>query len=269
MAICAFCDQSFSKLTREHLFPASLHQRISAANEALYGCANVSYLGRIDATIASEPQIKDVCASCNNGTLSSLDAYICQLWDQYFYRIAEAGEQVSFRYDYHLLARWLLKTCFNSARIHMSDVAHLKKCRDYIRFGERHPDHVVIHLQLSVPTKLSEDQRSWALSQGLDVSAYEPRLNRVGHLNYRTRFGYFRVTRAVHLQSFVFIVHLFPDKADTRQRSQELQDFAARLPNARRLSVRDCTSSTQLVCKGLDSIASIGSHFAMKESPTN
>ena len=53
-----------------------------------------------------------------------LDGYACQLWDECFHCIVPAGAQNAFRYDYHLLVRWLLKICFNSARMHDSDVRH-------------------------------------------------------------------------------------------------------------------------------------------------
>ncbi len=265
MAKCAFCDRDFPKLTKEHLWPAALHQRINAANENLFGQKNTFYLDRINKTIDGEPQVKDVCAECNNGSLSSLDGYICHLWDQYFHHIVEADKQIAFDYDYHLLARWLLKLCFNSARIHKSDVKHLKKCREYVLSGANHPDHVVVHVQLAVPTALSDQEQFWARSQGLGATNYEPRLNRVGHLKYRTRFGYFRVTRAVHLQSFMFVVHLFPDNVDKERREADLQDFAQRLPNAERMPVQIGISTCRLTCKGLDAMQSIATHFAMKQ----
>jgi hypothetical protein len=60
--------------------------------------------------------IRDVCADCNNGPLSALDAYICQLYEEQLYLVVDDGASVCLRYDHDLLGRWLLKTSFNAAR---------------------------------------------------------------------------------------------------------------------------------------------------------
>lgn len=264
MPVCAFCDRDVPRLTKEHLWPAALHTRISEAN-ALPGDRYQFYLKKIDKTIAGEPQIKDVCATCNNGPLSMLDGYVCQLWDECFHRIVPAGAQIAFRYDYHLLVRWLLKICFNAARMHDSDVRHLRACREYILKGDRHPDHVVAHVQLTVPSPMSADALAFAREHGIMEEEFEPRLNRVGHLGYRTRFGYGRIVRAVHLQSFVFLIHLYPENVEEARRRAELRDFAQRFPYAKRLKVSSGTKGTTLICRGLDALESYTSHLETKE----
>jgi hypothetical protein len=77
--------------------------------------------------------------------------------------------------------------------------------------GNHHPDHVVVHVQLTVPSPMSADALAFARAHGIMEDEFEPRLNRVGHLGYQTRFGDDRVVRAVHIQSFVFLIHLYPD----------------------------------------------------------
>jgi hypothetical protein len=66
--------------------------------------------------IDGEPQVRDVCADCNNGPLSALDNYICELWDGHFHQIVPADAQIAFSVDYERLSRWLLKMsfCFTS-----------------------------------------------------------------------------------------------------------------------------------------------------------
>lgn len=195
MQICAYCDVEDIKLTKEHWWPASLHKRIDEANRSYLGEGNLFYLSRINKIILGQPQIKDVCANCNNKTLSELDGYVCNLWDRYFNEIVEAGDNVLFHYDYNMLSRWLLKMCYNSSRIHNSDVMHLRECRQYILGQAPHPDNVIIHLQLVKPSNFTADEREAILDAGLSVKRYEPRLNRVGHFAYPTRAGLGRLIR--------------------------------------------------------------------------
>jgi 5-methylcytosine-specific restriction endonuclease McrA len=69
---CAYCGSS-GPLTREYLWPASLHQRLMEANNDPKGRF---WLRRANAEIEGEPKLRDVCQACNNGVLSQLDAYI-------------------------------------------------------------------------------------------------------------------------------------------------------------------------------------------------
>jgi hypothetical protein len=39
------------------------------------------WLRRANVEIEGEPKLRDVCQACNNGVLSRLDAYICELFD--------------------------------------------------------------------------------------------------------------------------------------------------------------------------------------------
>ena len=129
--VCAYCG-SAGVLTREHLWPASLHKRLLEANES---AGSLFWLRRTKSEIQGEPKIRDVCQACNNGYLSQLDYYICTLFDLYLVTIRRRHESVEFEYDYHLLKRWLWKMCFNSARMHNS--IDLLPIRHFFRiFGE-------------------------------------------------------------------------------------------------------------------------------------
>jgi len=265
MQTCAYCDKTGTKLTKEHLWPASLHRRIDKANQYIFKEPNIFYLSKADKIIVAEPQVKDVCAECNNGVLSELDAYICQLWDKYFYKIVERGEEVRFEYNYNLLSRWLLKMSYNSARIHNSDVEHLAKCKGYILGQAPQPDHVMIHLQLAYPVAFTSCDLRTVRELGLELTQHEPRRNRIGQLSYVTRTGIHRVIRAVHLQSYIFLIHLFPSKVSPRERLSNLEDFKLNLPFTERLD--DNVSPFLVKCEGMDSRESLYSHYRQKGIP--
>ena len=91
--------------------------------------------------------IKDVCLDCNNGALTSLDAYACQLYDRYFQKFVRAGQSTAFDYHYDLLVRWLLKVSYNSARVHKSpDLDALARCTDYILHSAPRPPGLAVYV---------------------------------------------------------------------------------------------------------------------------
>ena len=92
---------------------------------------------------------------CNNGVLSKLDAYGRTLYDNFFQRPAYRGETTDFACDYALLVRWLLKLCFNSARVHDADTTILQKYAGFILGEMPMPGDVAIYVQLVSPTDLS------------------------------------------------------------------------------------------------------------------
>lgn len=104
--LCAFCAEART-LTKEHIWPAGFLRRTN------YGSR---YSARANRTFAGDLTIKDVCSECNNGPLSRLDGYACELYDRYFHVLPRRGEIVTFEYNFGQLTRWLLKTAFNSAR---------------------------------------------------------------------------------------------------------------------------------------------------------
>lgn len=60
--------------------------------------------------------VRDTCDTCNNGVLSSLDAYAAELDRLYFTRIVNSSPKVEFEYDFKRLLRWLLKITHNDDR---------------------------------------------------------------------------------------------------------------------------------------------------------
>lgn len=152
---CAFCRNN-TKLTREHLWPQALHKRMKNANQLNESSMWIAKVE--DKLLKSEPSIKDVCEKCNNGVLSQLDNYICSLFDSTFNKVVEKKYPVSFDYDYHMLKRWLIKMCFNSARLNNSpDKCNLSRFTEYILgFEANSSTYVQLFLQMTYPQEIPQ-----------------------------------------------------------------------------------------------------------------
>ena len=106
-SVCVYCG-AVGPLTREHIMPASILQRVPPNS--------MRYIESAEKVILTDPVIKDVCTSCNGGVLSRLDSYGCELFDTHFCNPPQPGKTVTFTYDFNQLSRWLLKISYNSAR---------------------------------------------------------------------------------------------------------------------------------------------------------
>lgn len=216
--ICAYCKKP-DTMTREHLWPKSLHRRLFATNKQ---AANAFWLAFLQKEIPKEPQIRDVCGKCNNVILSELDQYICRLFDSTLINIPNRYEQVQFEHEYHLLKRWLLKMSFNSARINKSvDLPVLEAVLPYI-LGKNDSlgKSIQLFLELSYPEEIPEDELSKQASlEG--ISIFEPTLNRVGHMLFRVSENE-KILRTVHLRSFSFYLAFFKPGE-----SRAVQDYFA------------------------------------------
>lgn len=104
---CAYCDAG-GKLTREHIWPNGFLKRTNY---------EIKFSAKANKTFAGDIVVSDVCPACNNGPLSRLDNYACELYDRRFAKFCEDGATVAFSYDYSLFLRWLLKVSYNSARL--------------------------------------------------------------------------------------------------------------------------------------------------------
>jgi hypothetical protein len=171
----------------------SLHQRLINTRE---NKNSLFWLAKIKKEIPSEPTVRDVCASCNNVTLSALDGYICELFDRSFVNILNRHERVEFEYDHHRLKRWLLKICFNSARIHSSaDIIVFPPLLPYIR-GESDVlgRSVQLFCQLSYPAEVPDEFLEPEDERPVIV---RPDIHRVGH----AWFGWCCHQRTLRLRS--------------------------------------------------------------------
>lgn len=243
--VCAYC-KSPESLTREHLWPAALHSRLVAANNQT---SNAFWLARLKKEIPSEPQIRDVCAQCNNVVLSELDEYICRLFDSTLVHIPNKDERVWLEHDYHLLKRWLLKLCFNSARIHNSHDLHaLEAMLPYILGGDDTlGKSVQLFVQLSYPEEIPEEYLSANAPTERPIIFF-PNMNRVGHIFFRVHGVGQKLLRAIHLRSFSFFLAFFrPGEARVA-----LDDFAEHFcRNSRTTLLRPSRPQVELQCNGI------------------
>jgi hypothetical protein len=233
-------------MTREHLWPAALHSRLLAANKQ---SVSKFWLARLQKEIPNEPQLRDVCDYCNNVVLSELDAYICRLFDVCLIRIPSRYDRVSFTYDYHLLKRWLLKLCFNSARIHKSrDLFALEAVLLYI-MGRANSlgRSVQLFVQLSYPEEVpEEDLRGESLIERPVL--FVPAMNRAGHTFFQVPGVGRKLLRAVHLRSFTFFLAFFRPDENAAVRDDFAKVFCGCLSNC--VLLRPSMSKVELICNG-------------------
>lgn len=250
--LCAYCG-SEGPLTREHLWPASLHRRLVAANQHT---GSSFWLRRINREVEGEPTLRDVCQVCNNGVLSTLDAYVCNLFDLYCVRIVQRYEKVNFEYDYHLLKRWLLKMSYNSARMHNSlELLAYSALLPYITGGSLSAGRSVqLFVQLAYPGAIPRDR-----IVDIDIAdaplIWEPQDNRCGHVDFNIPGVGRKIIRVVHLRSYVFYLAFF----EPREKSATLNHFAdtfLSMMSASKLLLPS-RSRIELVCNGINAWKSI------------
>ena len=111
---CAYCG-SVGQLTREHVFSRFFYSRDAKAGYEKV-ISPVNRHGK-EKFVQSELTIADVCSSCNSGFLSHLDQYGAKLYDEFFDVIPKPGDRIKFRYEFDVLARWLLKLAYNAGRM--------------------------------------------------------------------------------------------------------------------------------------------------------
>ena len=104
---CAYCNNIFPKLTKEHIWPNNILKHTNYT---------IRYSERAGKIFSGDMTIKDVCARCNNGPLSKLDTYADELYETYFGKFERPRETIEFHYDFGKLVRWILKVSYNASR---------------------------------------------------------------------------------------------------------------------------------------------------------
>lgn len=245
MASCVFCGQSEGKITREHLWPTALHSRLQIArNQRL----DQFWSARERKTIPSEPTIRDVCQSCNNGPLSELDAYICNLWDTQLRVLRKRGDRIVFQYDYGLLTRSLLKLCFNAARMHKNDLPVYKDYVRYILNGECSPADFRVFVQV-VPPGYITIQEIPSMPAGIS-RIYKPHGHRVGFYFFKDTPGRQKMLRAIHLRSFSFFIAFFKPGGSSEEIDVFVESFLFTRPETRVLL--PTSEPVVVTCDGID-----------------
>lgn len=141
--VCVFCG-SRTHLTDEHVVPDCFQKTFE-------GIA-IAKTPKGDKAIMSAQEIHDVCAECNNGPLSQLDQYLCDLNDKFFSRIVRPGDCIQFEYDFDLLLRMLLKIGYNVARTRKWPLNKWQSSAEYVLNGSPSPTGIRLFLQLLIPT---------------------------------------------------------------------------------------------------------------------
>ena len=251
--VCAYCG-SEGVFTREHIWPRGIIRRVPD-----YGAR---YFGKADKVLSSEHVIRDVCPNCNSGVLSELDEYGCSLFDNYF-RQADTGKaQVTFRYNYDLLLRWLMKISYNSSRSVGVDTEHLRRCVPYIVGAEARLGDVWLFAILVAPlNRIVDGEHKVVPPQGV-------RAARVGGAD-AVNLPF--IVRLVGLNAFYFFVVITKEgeKADfaLARRSFRGKQLARIY---RSVLLRPCGLDTYDVWKGHleDKDHLYREHFARRQSET-
>lgn len=214
---CAYCDGP-PPLTREHIWPNGFLKR---------GNFGVKFSAKANKTFAGDLTISDVCAKCNNGALSTLDAHACELFDRRFSKFVEAGASVPFTYDYGLLMRWLLKISFNSARSTGQDAALLGRYRETILAEYPcSPAFVAAYVATISPSYMVNPET------GTTKKIY-PHAARCGPLQFPgIDLGDILVTRCVMINSFMFSLLITRSNAIPTDRVAALLPYIPGIPLA-------------------------------------
>ena len=242
---CAYCNTS-KPLTPEPLWPASLQ---SLLVNAVPGNTKAFWLARRRKTIPSEPLIRDVCEGCNHGVLAELDAYICELFVRTLFRMPAMDASIDFEYDYHLLKRWLLKMCFNSARLHnSSDRIVLEALVPYILGKDDYLGRSTqLFLRLCYPQEIPRSEIHPATGVDGRVILY-PEVNRIGFLGFTD--GSDRILlRSIHLRSFNFIMTIWPLGKGKDEQNQFQDVLTQRLAGT--IMLQHNLTKITLVCNGM------------------
>ncbi|ROQ48187.1 hypothetical protein [Pseudomonas putida] len=213
MSSCSYCA-SVGKLTKEHIWPKSLITRnpdFLTYNKA----TNSLYKG--------EAVIKDVCANCNNSTLSKLDSYLTNLYDSHFANIVSAGSGVELPYDYNMLLRALLKISFNSARAHGSD-KEIRTHQKLVKFILKGTHRGEVMLRLQIVTSSTEYRTPQEPPRTI-----KPELLRCAKIDYDGPLSHRYMIRLIAINSFWFYL-IFPYK---KEKPHKLKEFIDNFSNWR------------------------------------
>lgn len=122
--ICAYCNKE-RKATKEHIIPAGILD--------IFPECDLSYSVKYDKHFKGDAVIKDVCEVCNNEKLSDLDSYGREIIMEHF-SDEDFGRNsyYEFSFDYHNLARWIMKIAYNDARSNGFNDQFFENNRDYM-----------------------------------------------------------------------------------------------------------------------------------------
>lgn len=144
---CAYCGTA-ENLSREHIFPASIIKR--------YEDDLISVSDKSDKAFKADLVVKDVCKSCNNGILSSIDSQLLNIFVKYMHSPVQPGDSVKLSFDYNTLLRALLKISYNSARASSDGIKAVSTLKKYIPFilgKTKSAPSIILRLQIVTSAK--------------------------------------------------------------------------------------------------------------------
>src|SRR5580765_8373384 len=148
---CAYCG-SAGPFTADHVWPKCFLDRFGRH------AAHFSVRGK--RVHGADYVVIDVCETCNAERLSPLDSYFCRLYDEYFFHLHDFDSTVTFRYDFSLLVRSLLKIAYNSARQGLSNPYPLAALQGFITGRDSCPMQLAIFAEIVSPSMVPQSDGS-------------------------------------------------------------------------------------------------------------
>jgi hypothetical protein len=198
---CAYCNET-RRLTREHIIPGFFYETELSKHSKWFLERHHEKFHR------SEIVIKDVCSDCNNGILSVLDNFGKNLLESKLAEPVFADDQQDFVCDFIMLLRWLLKICYNSGRIHNTDIDILKQYVPFILGKEDVPKSIHLGIFTIAPIVLS-GVRGWISAERRhsdDPTLQIPKCFRISQFRMQIPRNYTCIQRAVIINSYAFII---------------------------------------------------------------
>ncbi|MGQ6048132.1 hypothetical protein ACUNHQ_01630 [Serratia sp. IR-2025] len=208
---CAYC-KSTTNLTKEHIFPSAI---IKSFDVELLAITDKS-----DYHFKSDPVIGDVCAECNNGVLSQLDAHFVTSFKNQMLTPLNSGDEITYEYEYDLLLRELLKISYNSARASKGGYyarATLEKYIPYITTGRKKVDGVILSLLIVTSANMINEET------GKHEKLLEPHLLRSTSISGLNLNDNNYIVRMIAFNSFWFFL-LIPKRPVTSKIKKEFWD---------------------------------------------
>ena len=268
MLTCAYCDISCQQ-TREHVIPRWYNDTPGEA-ETFSARAPLTH-------VQGDLIVKDVCRSCNNGPLSSLDGYGKELYERYFVSPVYAGETVSFDYDGDRFLRWLLKVSYNSARAQNADYRVLREYRKVMLGESPLPERIRCWVHLVAATCYGPNG-STACPARRDEQGHpdieEAHWFRIGQFRLSSYPAQLLIQRTVLINSFAFTLLIARADEDwpSAEFDQWIKVFASVYPEARRImsgggSLTMTAGSDHAAASIAFSLSSYPSRFSDESNP--
>lgn len=205
---CAYCETD-GKMTREHIIPKGFIENMDSDNQHTWSDKAPSRI------INAELMVKDVCSECNNGELSRLDSYALKLILSYNDKISITTKKIYFKYNYDMLARWLLKVCYNSARANDTkfDEEMYKKNVDYIMNRGKAHSHIAIWC-IYMGTGCLDETLAQACYHLKDDREYNIDWFRIAPFRILDDMVFYCTSRAIIINSFAFMVVVCDEESE-------------------------------------------------------